>query len=265
MATYQNENLGWHAPAYSEAHLQDFLEHRTREQLSHLAGLVAAEQARRAREVIKQGIARQRRERELRLARQREQGVHAPPKTLHHLVTGSSDATTPDVERGIAAGADIDATDGDRRTALWRAAERGRTGTLRALLDHGADINKDVTKKASPLHVAVANNHTEAVRVLVDAGADVTAGEPPPLVLACRVSYDAIVRELVRGGAADTKRSGYKEPNAIDEAIIADDLALVKLLCDSEGSSAKYANLLYAVNFRYYDMVEYLLAGGADM
>ena len=60
MATYQNENLGWHAPAYSEAHLQDFLEHRTREQLSHLAGLVAAEQARRAREVIKQGIERQR-------------------------------------------------------------------------------------------------------------------------------------------------------------------------------------------------------------
>ena len=41
--------------------------------------------------------------------------------------------------------------------------------------------------------------------------------------------------------------------------------ALVKLLCDSGASSAKYANLLYAVNFRYYDMVEYLLAGGADM
>ena len=191
--------------------------------------------------------------------------MHAPPKTLHHLVTGSSDATTADVEREIAAGADIDATDGERRTALWRAAERGRTGTLRALLEHGADINKDVTKKASPLHVAVANNHTEAVRVLVDAGADVTAGEPPPLVLACRVSYDAIVRELIRGGAVDTKRSEYKEPNAIDEAILADDLALVKLLCDSGGSSAKYANLLYAVNFRYYDMVEYLLAGGADM
>ncbi len=265
MATYQNENLGWHAPAYSEAHLQDFLEHRTREQLSHLAGLVAAEQARRAREVIKQGIERQRREREQRLARQREKRVHASPKTLHHLVTGSSDATTADVERAIAAGADIDATDGDRRTALWRAAARGKTGTLRALLEHGADINKDVTKKASPLHEAVANNHTEAVRVLVDAGADVTAGEPPPLVLACRVSYDAIVRELVRGGAADTKRSEYKEPNAIDEAIIADDLALVKLLCDSGASSAKYANLLYAVNFRYYDMVEYLLAGGADM
>ena len=265
MATYQNQNLGWHAPTYSTAHLQDFLEHRTREQLSHLAGLVAAEQAKRAREVIKQGIERQRRERERRLATQREKCVHAPPKRLHHLVTGSSDATTADVERAIAAGADIDATDSERRTALWWAAARGRTGTLRALLEHGADINKDVTKKASPLHVAVANNHTEAVRVLVDAGADVTAGEPPPLVLACRVSYDAIVRELVRGGAADSKRSEYKEPNAIDEAIIADDLALVKLLCDSEGSSAKYANLLYAVNFRYYDMVEYLLAGGADM
>ena len=78
MATYQNENLGWHAPAYSTAHLQDFLEHRTREQLSHLAGLVAAEQARRAREVIKQGIERQRRERERRLATQREKCVHAP-------------------------------------------------------------------------------------------------------------------------------------------------------------------------------------------
>ena len=259
-------NPGWHAPTYSTAHLQDFLEHRTREQLSHLAGLVAAEQARRAREVIKQGIERQRKERERRRARQRENGVDAPPKTLHHLVTGpQDDATTAAIDRELRNGADIDATDSDRRTALWRAAEHGRNHLIPVLLARGADVNKDVTKKQSPLHVAVAGGNVPCTRLLIDAGADVTAGEPPPLVLACREGWDDIVRELVRGGAADSKRTDYKEPNAIDEAVKADDLALVKLLCDSGGSSAKYADLLHAVNYRYYDMVEYLLAGGADM
>ena len=112
-----------------------------------------------------------------------------------------------------------------------------------------------------------ANNHTDAVRVLVDAGANVTAGEPPPLVLACRVNvYDDIVRELVRGAetpSAANTRNPTRSTRRSSRTTWRWSNSALRLRAGLD--KGKYANLLYAVNFRYYDMVEYLLAGGADM
>ena len=56
-----------------------------------------------------------------------------------------------DVERALLAGADIDATDGERRTALWLAAANARLSLLRALIARGADLNKPATKKRTPV------------------------------------------------------------------------------------------------------------------
>ena len=224
--------------------------------LSELAQSVNAEQRRRARERVKKETDRLRAESEARRKAQRlQQPQTSSFQSLHILIFGNSPALR--VEKELAAGADINATDCERRTVLWRAAEHSKNELIALLLARGADVNKDVTKRQSPLHKAVSVGNTEGVRLLIDAGADVAAGKPAPLVVACKNGWDDVVRELIRGGAKD---SG----DALDKAVKADDLEMVKLLCDSGASSAKDADLLHAVRERYYDVCEALLSRGAD-
>ena len=121
--------------------VQAFLEARTDAELSILSRLLGEERAERVRENVRDKIdAVTERDRE----RAREQAPPAP--TLHALALATDDVTD-DVERALAAGADIDATDGERRTALWLAAANGRLSLLRALIARGADLNKPATKK----------------------------------------------------------------------------------------------------------------------
>ena len=227
--------------------------------LSELAWSVITEQRRRARERVKKETDRLRAEHEARRKakrlQQQQQQQTSSCESLHKIMWGNWPASR--IESDLAAGADINATDDDRRTALWRAAEYSRNDVIAELLARGADVNKDVTKRQSPLHKAVSVGNTEGVRLLIDAGADVAAGKPAPLVVACKNGWDDVVRELIRGGAKD---SG----DALDQAVKADDVDLVKQLCDSGASSAKHADLLHAVREQYYDVCEALLSRGAD-
>lgn len=223
--------------------------------LCELANSVNAEQRRRAREHLKKETDRLRAEMEERRKVQRLKQQTCPTYPLHNLARNWPNATLADVDRELEAGADINASDCDRRTPLWIAAEYGRKEIIAALLERGADVNKDVTKRQSPLHVAVDRGDTEVVRLLINAGADVTAGKP--IVLACKNGWDDMVHELMRGGASDPG-------DGLDHAVKAGDINLVKLLCDSDASAAKYADLLHAVQERYHDVVEALLSRGAD-
>ena len=242
--------------------VQAFLEARTDAELSILSRLLGEERAERVRENVRDKIdAVTERDRE----RAREQAPPAP--TLHALALATDDVTD-DVERALAAGADIDATDGERRTALWLAAANGRLSLLRALIACGADLNKPATKKRTPVWVAAAHNHADAVRLLVDAGADLTAANNSryarPLAVACRRRHINVARELLRGGARD------ETGGALSAAVEAADAELVALMCESGGSPLSDDKdegdaLIHACKMRYHDVVVALVSRGADV
>ena len=72
----------------------------------------------------------------------------------HHVLAGSSD------------------------NLLVRASRRGRTASVRFLLDLGANVNERNEYGDSPLLAAAINGKVGVVRVLMDAGADAYAEHP---------------------------------------------------------------------------------------
>ena len=238
--------------------VQAFLEARTDNELSILSRFLGEERAERVRENVRDKIdAVTERDRQ----RAREQAPPAP--TLHALALATDDVTD-DVERALLAGANIDATDGERRTALWLAAANAQLSLLRALIARGADLNKPATKKRTPVWAAAASDHADVVRLLVDAGANLTAGPSTPLAVACKRGHIDVVRELLRGGARD------ETGGALFAAVEAADANLVALMCDSGGSpvrddKGKGDALIHACKMRYHDVVVALLSRGADV
>ena len=241
--------------------VQDFLLARTDAELSILSRLLGEERAGRVRENVRNKI-------DAVTERDRERAwEQAPPTpTLHALALYVDELydVTDDVERALAAGADIDATDGERRTALWLAAANAQLSLLRALIARGADLNKPATKKRTPAWAAAASDHADVVRLLVDAGANLTAGPSTPLAVACKRGHIDVVRELLRGGARD------ETGGALFAAVEAADAELVALMCDSGGSpvrddKGKGDALIHACKMRYHDVVVALLSRGADV
>ena len=240
--------------------VQAFLEARTDNELSILSRFLGEERAERVRENVRDKIdAVTKRDRE----RAREQ---APPAATLHALALVMDVSSManDVERALLAGADIDATDGERRTALWLAAANARLSLLRALIARGADLNKPATKKRTPVWAAAAGDHADAVRLLVDAGANLMAGPSTPLAVACKRRHINVVRELLRGGARD------ETGGALSAAVKAADAELVALMIDSGGSPVSDDKdegdaLIHACKMRYHDVVVALLSRGADV
>jgi len=68
---------------------------------------------------------------------------------------------------------EVDACDGEGKTALWWAASAGYADMIRRLVRAGADANHDGSKCGlRPIHEAARKGHYEAVRALLDAGVD---------------------------------------------------------------------------------------------
>ena len=114
----------------------------------------------------------------------------------------------------VAAGADVNARDGDRYTPLHRAAQRNdNPGMIRMLLDAGAGVNAwargfsvDWGWDYTPLHLAVSNQNPTVTAVLLEAGANVNAlngrGTGTPLHQAAgNMSNPAVVALLIEAGA----------------------------------------------------------------
>ena len=168
------------------------------------------------------------------------------------------------VDEFLAAGHDVDAADGERRTALWLAARHGDVQVLRKLLAHGANVDKPALGKKTPLYAATAAGHVACVAALVGAGAAVAAGPEAPLLVACRLGNADIVRELVKGGASDER------DEALYEAASRGDAGLVELLCDSGATAARCERpfkfpLLVAAGLGFYDVVAALCSRGVDL
>ncbi len=145
----------------------------------------------------------------------------------------------------IAAGADVDAAQGDGLTALHWAAKNGDVETAAVLIDAGADLaavtrvdshtplhvassagngavvatllaagsdpNAMTTTGVTPLHLSAASGDIEAVRALLGYQADRNVREPvweqTPLMFASASNRLAVIEALLEAGA-DTRMTG---------------------------------------------------------
>jgi ankyrin repeat protein len=144
----------------------------------------------------------------------------------------------------LEAGADPNSVDSTGETALMAAARVGTVDAVKLLLDRGAAVDgKDPAFKQTALMVAVRENHPDVVRLLVERGAQVNVttrvGATPGWVLPNSVPGFGHGVGIVRGGLPDR---GLRNP-----------------------IPGGLSPLQYAARDGRLDIVETLLAGGADI
>jgi ankyrin repeat protein len=103
-------------------------------------------------------------------------------------------------------GADVNTAEGDGRTALHFAAERGDAMLAETLIVAGANVEAGTRiGRYTPLHVASRGGHLEVVEALLRAHADPNAATTnsgaTPLHLAAGSGNPDVVRALIRAGA----------------------------------------------------------------
>ena len=117
------------------------------------------------------------------------------------------------VERLLAAGAQVDATDGGGATPLYLAAGEGHAAVVARLLAGSGDPRHPASgpfgSTGTPIHAAVRYGHLDVVRVLLEAGVDPNLPDDsvgPPLHTALRRGQAAIA-ELLRSSGARPVRA----------------------------------------------------------
>ncbi|REJ76108.1 MAG: hypothetical protein DWQ47_10830 [Acidobacteria bacterium] len=147
-----------------------------------------------------------------------------------HAVAQSKAAPLPSGNEKVSDPADRQDSPLDR--ALFAAAEEGQTDEIEKLLAAGADINCKLDGDGSPLIGASRNGHTDAVTLLLSRGADVNMaveGDGSPLIVAAREGHLKIVELLLDRGASIDLYVPSDE-NALISASGAGQLEVVKLL-----------------------------------
>jgi ankyrin repeat protein len=91
--------------------------------------------------------------------------------TSQELYRAARDGRVADIERLVAAGADVEAL-ADDWTPLQRAASRGHVDAIAALLAAGARVNARSSDGWTPLMWAASNGRPDAVAALLAAGAE---------------------------------------------------------------------------------------------
>lgn len=131
------------------------------------------------------------------------------------LVAGLAGCSTPlgsaaergdvkEMERLIAAGANVNEKGGNGRTPMYNAAVYGHVEAARLLIEKGVDVNGN-SSGTTPLRMAVFQGYSNVVRLLIKNGAD-TEGA---LELAKRKGHTSIVRILEKAEAdAEARKSG---------------------------------------------------------
>jgi uncharacterized protein len=110
------------------------------------------------------------------------------------------------VRAALDAGADVDAVDGDGRTALHHAAIDGGADVAELLLDRGADPNAMDGQQWTPLHFAAREHHVALAEMLLRRGASIDAVDSFGNTPLFRATFDSrgrgeMIATLLRAGA----------------------------------------------------------------
>lgn len=117
----------------------------------------------------------------------------------------------------LAGGADVSLRCGAvKGSAVHMAAEMGRLGILRAMIEHGADVNAGDTNHCTALHVAASENKVEAINVLVEAGGNIEVrsihGMEPIHSAAGQLNIEALLALLKHGADVNAKSLNLLSP-----------------------------------------------------
>jgi ankyrin repeat protein len=176
-------------------------------------------------------------------------------------------------ERLLRAGANANAADATGETVLMTAARTGNAAVVKALVAHRANVNaKKAPTGQTALMWAVSQKHPEVVRVLIEHGADVHArsqGGFTPLLFAAREGTLESARLLLEAGV-NVNEAAPNGTSPLTLAIVSmqKPLAMSTFLlekgADANGTLGGYAALHAAVASRDLELVQLLLAHGAD-
>lgn len=144
----------------------------------------------------------------------------------------------------------INQADSHGRTPAGVALMRGDHDVATFLLHNGAKVPKMPEGRAPILHYLVLFSDMEGLRLALHYGADpneeylVQSGERAPdkmtvLAHACRLKKSGMVRLLLDHKADPNQKWGIY--SALEEAVLADDLASIKLLVNAGARDAKAA------------------------
>src|SRR6267142_1730417 len=192
----------------------------------------------------------------------------------------------------IAAGADVNAAQGDGTTPLHWAVYKVDADLARALLERGAKPDAINNYGSSPLAEAVKIANARLVEMLLDAGSNVEVPNQEgqtALMLAARAGSLDVARLLVRHGANVNAREKWRGQTALMWAVDARSAELTRFLIDNKAdvNGRALANdwpsqltgeprnqyrptggltpLLYAARSGCTDCVQALLDAGADL
>lgn len=197
------------------------------------------------------------------------------------------------VELLVRAGADVNAATDLGVTALWAASQNGNAAIVRLLLDAGARPDVPQLSGETPLMTASRSGFPEVVELLLAKGADPNVRatrNQTALMWACAQSRSEVVKILIAHGADINLRTdswsemmavpphgfpGYNRmiPHGNNTALLfaarAGDVASAKLLLDAgadvnDVDASGISATVFAAHSGFGDLVEYLLAKGAD-
>lgn len=126
--------------------------------------------------------------------------LHKKQKGATLLMTGAQLGRRDMVEKLLALGAKVHATDRSGRTALFHAM--GDPDIVELLLQHGAKVNHADGAGILPLHVAIERRCTSGVRLLIERGAFINARGKElqtPLFMAVEQRFDVVELLLCHG------------------------------------------------------------------
>ena len=167
-------------------------------------------------------------------------------------------------------------------TALYRAAQAGRSGVIEELIAHGADIGAKVRywylKDTTPLILAVICLQVKAIRVLLNHGIDVNTFDPNArtcsLYLAASIDTKLTRLLLDRGAFVDLPGQSptmtslhyavlytHAFPGALDRVVLLLERGANINAQSSIGNTALYMAILAG----YQDLARFLLQKGADI
>lgn len=171
-------------------------------------------------------------------------------------------------------GARVDAMGEDGRTALMRAASRGNTDCVRALLKAGADVNAKFKDGSTVLMWAsCGGGRTGCVKPLIAAGADVNVKNKDgdtALIWAAGWGDTEGVKALLEAGADVNAKNKRGETALMAAADLEENTDCVKTLLKAGADvNAKFEDgstaLMIAATLGHANCVKALIAAGADI